>query len=87
MSKLAKISRSEIIGGLVKLAKLHPMVTRGIGGQVSAYMGLAKIMGMLIDRQLNLDEFFRGWSEEELLEYSTSGKLPHRRTTGPSQSA
>jgi len=27
------------------------------------------------------NEFFRGWSEEELLEYATQGTLPHRLTT------
>lgn len=30
-------------------------------------MGLTKIMGMLIDTQVNLDEFIRGWSEEDCL--------------------
>jgi hypothetical protein len=81
------IRRNEIIDGPAKLAKTHPMVTRGISGQVSAYMGLAKIMGMLIDRQVNLNEFFRGWNDEELLEYATTGNVPARCAAGTGQSA
>jgi DNA-binding CsgD family transcriptional regulator len=87
VSEFVNITRNEIIGGLARLAKIHPMVTHGISGQVSAYMGLAKIMGMLIDRQVNLDEFFRGWTDDELLEYATTGKRPARYATGESQGA
>jgi hypothetical protein len=86
ISEFVNITRNEIIGGLARLAKIHPMVTHGISGQVSAYMGLAKIMGMLIERQVNLDECFRGWNDEELLEYAKTGNLPKRLTTGTGQS-
>ena len=83
IEKLEKIGTKaadhEIIAGLVRLANLHPAATRGgISGQVAALMGLAKIRGLVLDRQLNLDEFFRSWSDDELLEYATAGKVPAR---------
>jgi hypothetical protein len=87
VAEFAKVTRTEIIGGLALLAKIHPATTHGISGQVSAYMGLAKIMGMLVDRQVNLDEFLRGWTDEELERYAVTGQAPDRVTGGQSTGA